>query len=241
MPKHGIRARRASAALLVLLTLLIALPAAAQQRSNKQGDTIHVIQRRPVLQKGRLDLAPRFGVSVNDSMYRSFKVGANANYHFTERFYVGGLFEWYNFGGLLGGTTAMYEDVHRQSRTAPDSAVLNWAAGAELGFAPIVGKFALFNRGILFYDVSLSAGGVWTDSESVAIPTSKGGAGATVSLSARVFLNRWMAVNLEVRDIMFMGHLQGLPDSTLTHVVTTSFGFNFYIPGGFEYADTADE
>jgi outer membrane beta-barrel protein len=241
MPLHGIRVHRLSAALLVLFALLLALPAAAQQRSNKQGDTIHVVQRRPVLQKGRLDIAPRFGMSINDSIHRSFKVGVNGNYHFSERLYVGGLFEWYNFGTVLGGPTTLYRDVNAESRTAADSAVLKYVAGAELGFAPLVGKFALFNRGILFYDVSLTAGGVWTDSASIALPSSISGPGGTVSLNSRVFLNRWMAVNFEVRDVLFMARLRGLADETLTHVVTASLGLNFYIPGSFEYKDAAED
>ncbi|MBA2662939.1 MAG: outer membrane beta-barrel domain-containing protein [Bradymonadaceae bacterium] len=241
MPREGIWASRLAGAMLVCLALLVAQPAMAQQKRTKFSDTIHVVQRKPVLQKGRFDLAPRFGMSLNDSIYRSFKVGTNANYHFTERFYVGGLFEWYNFGGVLGSPTTAYQDIATQTNTRADSAVLNWVGGLELGFAPIVGKFSLFNSAILYYDVSFTAGGIWTDSASIALPSAKGGPGGTVSISNRIFLNRWMAFNFEVRDNIYMATLKGLPDSTLTHAASASLGISLFLPTAFQYSDASDE
>ena len=83
--------------LCTLLLCLFALPAPlfAQQVRKKFKDTIHIVQRKPVLQKGRFELAPRFGMTFNDALYRSFRVGSSANYHITERLFIGGLFDWY--------------------------------------------------------------------------------------------------------------------------------------------------
>lgn len=212
----------------------------AQETVQEFSDTIHVIQRRPVLQKGRLDLAPRFGVNVNDAIYRNFRVGANLNYHFTERFYAGALFDWYDFGEVLGGPTQSFRDVDTESGSRTEAAYLNWAGGAELGFAPLVGKFALFNRGLFFYDVSISAGALFANSASIARPGGQSGLAGTAALTTRVFLNDWMALNLEVRDTIYSAQLRGVPDGVLTHSVSVSGGLSLYLPTSFDYSDSEE-
>lgn len=241
MPRERVWASRLAAITFACVALLLSVPGQAQQKQQKFSDTIHVIQRKPVLQKGRFDLAPRIGLTLNDSIQRNVRVGGNANYHFTERFYAGALFDWYNFGNVLGGPTSAFEEISNETNTNADAAVLNWAGGLELGFVPIVGKFSFFNSAILYYDVGITAGGVWTDSASIALPASKGGFGGTVSLSNRIFLTRWMAVNLEIRDTMFMASLKGLSEKSFTHVASASFGMSFFLPTAFEYSDTVDE
>ncbi len=241
MPRERVWATRLAASTFAFVALFVSVPGQAQQKQQKFSDTIHVIQRKPVLQKGRFDIAPRIGVTFNDAIQRNFRVGANANYHFTERFYVGALFDWYNFGGVLGGQSTAFEEIGTETKTNAEAPVLNWAGGLELGFVPIVGKFSFFNSAILYYDVGITAGGVWTDSASVALPSSKGGAGGTISLSTRIFLNRWMAVNLEVRDVMYMASLKGMTEKSLSHAASASIGMSFFLPTAFKYSDETDE
>ncbi|RAL23752.1 hypothetical protein DL240_06240 [Lujinxingia litoralis] len=216
----------------------VSAPAAAQESVQQFSDTIHVIQRRPVLQKKRLDVSPRFGVNVNDAVYRNFRVGANANFHFSERFYAGLVFDWYNFGDVLGGPTQTFRDVDSEARARTDAAYLNWAGGAELGFAPLVGKFALFNRGLFFYDVSISAGALFANSASIARPGGTSGLAGTAAVTSRVFLNDWMALNLEVRDTIYSAQLRGVSEGVLTHSVSVGAGVSLYLPTSFEYSDS---
>ncbi|QDG54346.1 outer membrane beta-barrel domain-containing protein [Persicimonas caeni] len=227
--------------LIGLLVVIAAQPALAQETTRQEfDDTIHVIQRKPVLQKGRFDLVPRFGVSVNDSLYRHYKVGVNGNYHFSESVYLGGLFEWYNFGDALGGPTDAFNETANETRTNADVAVLNWVGGLELGYKPIVGKFALADSFIIFYDVGLTAGGVGIDAESLALSSGDVTFGGTVSAVSRIFLNDWMAVNLEVRDVIYSADLRGAPGS-LTNIVTVAGGLSLYLPTTFEYSDQVAE
>ena len=223
--------------LLGVLVLLTALPAFAQETTRKEfDDTIHVIQRKPVLQKGRFDLVPRFGISVNDSLYRHFKFGVNGNYHFSENVYLGGLFEWYNFGDALGGPTGAFEETQNETGTAADAAVINWLGGLELGYKPIVGKFAFADSFIVYYDIGLTAGGTYINAESVALPTAEGKFGGTVSAVNRIFFNDWFALNLEVRDVIYSADLRG-EQGALTNVVTVAAGVSLYLPTTFEYSE----
>jgi outer membrane beta-barrel protein len=242
MPKHSMCWTRIAIVMAVGLTLTVgAQPASAQESRQQFSDTIHVVQRKPVLQKGRFDLVPRFGMSINDSMYRSFKIGVNGNYHVSERLYVGGLFEWYNFGGILGGPTSNFKDVNTQTRTTADASYLNWAGGLEVGFVPLAGKFALFNRAILFYDLAITAGGVYADASTIALPASQSGVGGTLSVTNRIFFNRWMAANFEVRDVLYTARLRGQQDKSLAHSVTASVGLSMYFPTTFRYSDEDDQ
>jgi outer membrane beta-barrel protein len=224
-----------------IVMLLIAQPLFAQETARQDfEDTIHVVQRKPVLQKGRFDLVPRFGVSVNDSLYRHYKAGINGNYHFSESVYLGGVFEWYNFGNTLGGPTGAYEETQNETAAAADVAVVNWLGGLELGYKPIVGKFAFADSFIVFYDVGLTAGGAYIDAESVRTPNAQGTFGGTVSAVSRIFFNDWLALNLEVRDVIYQADLRGA-QGVLTNVVTVAAGFSLYVPSSFEYAEPSAE
>ncbi len=234
--------RLGSFALIGVLTLFVASPAFAQDddvEATDYQDTIHVVQPKPVLQKGRFDLSPRIGMTINDAVHRNIMVGAGANFHFTERVYAGALLQWFNFGGVLGGATQTFRDVNAETRGTIDAAYLNWATGAEVGFVPLFGKFAFLNRGIIFYDVSLTAGALFVESSSLSAPAARqNGPAGTISLSTRMFLNRWMALNVEVRDVLFMGTLRGVENQVLTHSVTLGVGMSFYLPTTFEYTES---
>ena len=227
------------------LTMVVGLSSAAAEDKEKEDfeDTIHVIQKKPVLEQQRLEIAPRFGMSVNDSVYRSFKAGANLNYHISERFYLGGLFEWYDFGSALGGPTKTFRKSFDQTSTAPDAPVINWVGALEGGFVPLYGKFALFNAAILYYDVGVTLGAGYLNSESLARPVASGGFGATGSVVGRLCLSDWMALNLNLRDILFPTKLQaggGRTKSTIGNIVMVSAGVSLYFPTTFQYSDSED-
>lgn len=229
------------ASLITVGLLLTALPAAAQSTSRRNfEDTIHVIQRKPVLQQGRVDFVPRFGVSINDSLYRHYKVGINANYNLSESFYLGGIFEWYNFGDTIGGPTGSLEATQNETGAVPDAAVINWLGGLELGYKPIIGKFAFADSFIVFYDLGITAGGAFVNAESVSLPSASGKFGGTVSLVNRIFFNDWMALNLELRDVIFSADLRG-QQGALTNVVTVAAGLSLYLPTSFDYSEPGAE
>ncbi len=238
-----VRTYRSLFAALVVACAAWTVPAhaSAQEDSEEFQDEVHVVQKKPVLVGQRLELAPRFGVSVNDSVYRSFKVGGNLDYHITERLHVGGLFEWYNFGGALGGRTRVFDNTFEVSRTAADAPVVSWAGALEGGFAPIYGKFALFNRTIVHYDFGATLGAGVVNSESLVDPESGVRFGVTGSLYSHLYLNDWLALNVRVRDFLFQSQLaggtRGESVQTFSNLVTVSMGVSLYVPTSFEYAD----
>lgn len=244
MPKPDPVKKAVVGALVALSCLLLfSTTVTAEERAQTgYGDQIHVIQPKPVLQKGRFDLTPRLGVTVNDAVFRNVMVGATGHFHFTERVYAGGLFQWYGLTQFIGGETQTYNDVNAQTTALVDAPYLNWAAGAEVGFVPLFGKFALFNRGIIFYDVSLTAGAVFANAASIASPLlQESNVGGTMSLTTRFFMNDWMALNLEFRDVLYQARLSGVSGTTLSHSVTASLGLSLYLPTTFEYSTSVGQ
>ena len=228
----------------LLLMCAVASTASAQQQVRKKfkKDRIHVLQPKPVLQKKRFELVPRFGLTFNDSVNRNFKVGVNANFHIAEPFYVGGIFEWYNLG-TLGGATNTFKEATSRTGTNVDSAVINYYGGLELGFVPVWGKFSLVNNWVVFYDIAVTAGGLFINAQSLQLPTEKSTGGGTISIAGRMFLNKWIAFNVELRDVLFLADISsgGETVSSFTNVASIGFGFSFYLPTGFEYTERVIE
>jgi outer membrane beta-barrel protein len=227
----------------MVLLCSIAWPQVAQAQlvRKKFKDRVHVIQRKPVLQKKRFDLAPHFGMSINDSVYQSFRVGAKGTYHITERFGIGLGFDWYNFGNVLGGATEAYELAYERARLVADTPQINWAASLEASWVPIFGKFAFLNSALVFYDVTLHGGVAFVNSQSLQLPTANGGVGAIVGITNHIFLSKWLSLNFDISNTMFSATLQGAPDGTLSHVVTLSGGLGIYLPTDFTYAGASED
>ena len=217
---------------------MVVSPATAGETSpGDYGDTVHVIQPKPVLQKGRLDVTPRLGMTINDPLYRNFKIAAHANFHVTERLYLGALFQWYDFGDFIGGDTRTFREINAETQAIPDAPYLNWAGGAELGFVPLFGKFALFNQGVIFYDISVTGGAGVANASSISAPAlNEGGLAGTLSIAGRFFMNDWMAFNVELRDVIYSGNVSGV-GSVMSHSVTLGLGMSFYLPTTFEYGE----
>lgn len=211
----------------------------AQDDPEDYGDAIHVVQPKPVLQQGRINVTPQLGMTINDPLYRGFKIGGKARFHITERFYLGGLFEWHDFGGVLGGPTQTYRDVEAETQATPDAPHLNWGVAGELGFAPMFGKFSIFNRGLIYYNVSVSLGGGTVESGSVATAAADTGPAATLGIGAQFFFNDWMGLDVEVRNVTYEGTIRGEGD-VLSHSWTVGAGISLLFPRSFEYeeADT---
>ncbi|MFB6262962.1 MAG: outer membrane beta-barrel domain-containing protein [Bradymonadaceae bacterium] len=235
--------RQLLAPLAVGLCALLAFPAGADAQVEREEfeDTIHVVQRKPLLEEGRVELVPRIGVSINDTVYRTPDVGLQAHYYIDERIFAGARFDWYEFGGALGGKTKVFDESFRQTRTAPDAAVPRWHASAEGGYTPIYGKFTAFNWAILYYEISGTLGAGVMNAETLVADPSLSWA-ATGSVNFKFFVNDWFAVNFEVRDILFpvtLGTAQSR--DTVANLVTVGAGASFFFPTSFEYPGESPE
>lgn len=228
------------AAVAAVVCVALSVTTVAAQDDGEDTEPVHVVQKKPVLQGQRLEFAPRFGMSVNDSVYRSVKVGGNLNYHFVERAYIGATFDWYDFNEAIGGRTDIYETTTSLTNTAPDAPVLNYFGALEGGFIPVSGKFSLFNAAILYFDLGFSLGAGYANAESIAISEAEGTWGLTGSVFGRLYFNDWLGLNVEVRDVLYPGRVSaggGDIQDTIVNNVSLAVGLSIYLPPSFEYSN----
>jgi outer membrane beta-barrel protein len=231
--------RKWAALLAIVSTLCVSVGTEAYAQDSADDSTaarrkdsnIIVLQRKPFLRKGRVELTPQFGLTVNDSLMEQFELSGSLVYHLNEDFWLGGSFRWYDLGEL-GGPTDAYDTVIVETSSAPDVVELEWYGGADFGWVPLVGKFALFNSFIVYYDASLFLGGGYMQHIQ---PTgdSAGAPAASVGVQQRLFLADWLALTFEVRNTSYM--VETNAGDALNHTTTFSGGASIFVPSTFKY------
>ena len=161
---------------------------------------IVVVPRKPFLKGGRLEMAPFFGMSINDNLIRHFAFGADINFFLSDVLWIGVQGEYF-----VKSFTERDELIGLQYNRIPTLNRYLYGAALNFGYVPVYGKFALFNKWIVPWEIYASAGAGWTRSQ--VIPRNPGDLGwnndlLTVNgaVGSRFFLFDWLTVNFCVRD-----------------------------------------
>jgi outer membrane beta-barrel protein len=231
-------------------------PAAVEDQVVAQDHPIWAVQQVYALRARRLDFQPSFGLSMNDPYVQHQSVSLAATYYITEVLGVGVSFNYY---GFLDAETDLNYSVSRATHQIVP--INKYLLGAQLNFSyvPIYGKFALFREWILHWDVWVIGGGgfIMTRPEPVIDPEYRSFDFSTkfsfnVGLGGRLFLTRFAAIYLELRDYIYPEEIenrtnfQNVADRTnknnwvedgykLTNNVTLHAGVSLFIPFTFDY------
>lgn len=210
------------ALLLVLVTVGIA-PTPAHAQTDTFEENIRIIQQRPFLRRNRVEVAPYFGLSLNDTLFLHLGAGVVANYHILENLFIGGSYVKY-----FSMERSLFETVEEDFRVYPEKWELDFYAGGHIAYVPIYGKFIFAGSAIAHYDVYVIAGaGVTRTSLSDTAVT------GNVGVGTRFFLTRWLTLNFEVRDYIYQEEFKA--GSQIVNNVVLQTGLSFFIPFGFDY------
>jgi outer membrane beta-barrel protein len=207
--------------------------AVAQETKKKEfNDTIIVIQRKPFLRAGRVELEPTFHFSFNDSMVMQLSAGLNFNVHVLEWLYVGLTGAWQDWRFVdreANGFSGSYESVIDATDAIPEVSVVDTYAGAMVGLTPLNGKMAIFNSAVVHWDLSFGLGGgmVYTRANQFT-------GGGMFSIQQRWFLTDWFSMSFDFRGLMYYEEL-GKTEGLFTQL-QAGLGFAFWLPTSFEYA-----
>ena len=217
---------------------------------------IWAVQQVYALRAGRVDLQPSFGISMNDPYVQHQSISVGAAYYITEVLAAGISFNWYRF---LDATTDLNFSLSRAThQTAP---INEYMLGAQLNFTyvPIYGKFAMFKEWILHWDVWVIGGGgfIFTRPIPVIDPEYREFDYQmkfcfNVGIGGRLFLSRFLAIFVELRDYIFPEELESLETYSdeedrrdksrwiddnykLTNNVTLHVGVSLFVPFNFDY------
>jgi outer membrane beta-barrel protein len=251
---------------LLLAALLVAPAAFADKAEDEAGDVSEVDKDsagplrdriRPVsghlfLMDGRFEISPTVGVSVRDAFFTKVLLGAAFTYHFSDAFAA----------SLRGGYTAslisgsaqicnppnadngqppgcrpptMAELTQRADGTPANKAygLMTFVATVDLQWSPLYGKISLFAEKVLNFNMYGLIGpavlmyGPGTGTVTV---------GGNVGVGLRFFINQWLTIRLELRDLIY--NEQGLEVNTtkdsVRNQLMTELGFSMFFPTVFE-------
>jgi len=234
----------------------VTVGAAPGEESELPGHPIWAVQQVYALRAHRVDVQPSFGVSMNDPFvqHQSFNVGAA--FYITEVLAAGISFNWYR--GFNAPTETNFSVSRATHQTVP---INEYMLGAQINFTyvPIYGKFALLKEWILHWDVWVLGGGgfIFTRPYAVIDPEYREfdfgmKFSFNVGIGGRLYLTRFAALFVELRDYIFPEELESLETYStaedrerksdwiddnykLTNNVMLHIGVSLFLPFTFDY------
>ncbi len=214
------------------------------------------VQQIYALKAGRVDLQPTFGVSMNDPYVQHMAVSLAASYYITEVLAAGVSFNFYHW---LNAETNLNFILERATHQAVPINEYSWGGQLNFTYVPMYGKFAMFREWIYHWDVWIIGGGgfIFTRPIPNIDPDYRDFDWDmkfcfNVGIGGRLFLNRFLAISLELRDYIFPEKLEALTAPTtpeerankdnwledgykLTNNVMLHAGVTIFIPFLVEY------
>jgi outer membrane beta-barrel protein len=190
------------------------------------------------LKKGRLELSPSATFSIKDAFYSKYIFGGVLTYHFTETL---GLslragyslptvaaaaqictFDSTGGSAVRGCRRPTFADLEDK---APGKILLT--GGLDVQWAPIYGKMSLLSEQFLHFDLYGIAGA--SAIQYRAPGSTELTAGGNVGVGMRFFVNRWMTVRTEFRDLIYVEKARN-PATTLRNQLLFELGVSFFFP-----------
>jgi len=260
--------RKVIALLLGGIICLPAMARAEKERKSPLTDA-PVIRKRLELRDKRFEFGVGAGVSIGQDFYNALLVMPKLSYHFTDWISlaaVGGLNAtpgWKSsFNNDIDGALPGPNDPTIKSpRKSVGQATMNHIGYVLLGqveFIPLSGKIALLSSLFSYFDFYvLAGGGVVNLAAKDPTPAECANPSATVTtplcqaytkteltgnfgVGAHAFLNHWLAMNLEFRDLLYKNNASGRDVNgdgvTDTHDLEWSnnwifsLNFQFFVP-----------
>lgn len=217
---------------------------------------IWAVQRIYALRARRVDLQPSFGVSLNDPYMQHQSISLAASYYITEVLAVGVSFNFYRW--LEAERNLNFELSRATHQRVPINEYF-WGGQLNFTYVPMYGKFAMFKEWILHWDVWVIGGGgfIFTRPRPKIDPDYRDFDFTmkfcfNVGIGGRLFLSRFLAIYVELRDYIYPEELESLETSSneewrkddsnwldddykLTNNVTLHVGVSLFIPFVFEY------
>jgi|SRR5579883_1638065 len=228
-----------------------------KQEAKKQFNAeIYAVQQIYALRYHRFEIQPYYSITLNDQFVSHNAPGVALNYYITNVLAIG-------VNGNLYAGQNVDGDFNFQNRRATRVAVpLNeyqWGANLNFTYVPMYGKFAAgFGDFIFHYDAYVvgGVGAISTRPIAVIDPDNrnfsfKPKVDFNLGIGLRIFVNRWLAATLEIRDYIYNEQLEALTiahtqqqqqdpgtwfgQTVLTNNVQAQVGLSIFLPFSWEY------
>lgn len=240
--------RRILALALVAAAVLGAPRAAeAQSKSDVFAGRIPPVSGQLYRKAGRLELSLGGDLSLNDAFWNKYFGGVSVGWHFTEHLSValrasGGFAARSGSAVVCSATGGCTEASDPMMWQVPGR--IRMVAGGEVAWAPVYGKLNVLAEQVAHFDLYVVAGAdaVFHDEvidrddvpalvASGGKPGSKTAIGGHVGLGARLFLGEWIAVRVEVRDLVYGVAVPNAGGGTdFQNQIFAQVGVSFFLP-----------
>jgi len=212
---------------------------------------IVVIPRKRFLKGGRFEFSPFAGTSINDILIQHYVFGLDLNFFITDAFSIGLQGDYY-----VKQLTDRESLIGLQYNRIPTLNRYLWSGLLNFGYVPAYGKFALFNKSIVHWEIVVSGGVGITQTEiiprNISFEAFKTNAiTPDVGIGSRFFLFDWLTVNYMFRDYIILDKYEPLnrsasmyasateakahADSKLVNNIMFYVGVGVFLPTSFQY------
>jgi outer membrane beta-barrel protein len=169
----------------------------------KSWEDIVVVPRKAFLKKARVEIAPFAGITLNDPLIRHYSFGGDLNYYITDVLSIG--LEGQYFIKELSERESL---VGLQYYLVPTLNKLKYHYALAFGYVPGYGKFGLFNKWIVHWDLTFALGIGFMHTEI--IPRAFGdkafdnrNIAGHIGVGVRLFVLDWLTLSVTFRDYMY--------------------------------------
>ncbi|HEY8926695.1 MAG TPA: outer membrane beta-barrel domain-containing protein [Polyangia bacterium] len=212
---------------------------------------IVVIPRKRFLKGGRFEFSPFAGTSINDILIQHYVFGLDLNFFITDAFSIGLQGDYY-----VKQLTDRESLIGLQYNRIPTLNRYLWSGLLNFGYVPAYGKFALFNKSIVHWEIVVSGGVGITQTEIIPRnisfePFKTNAITPDVGIGSRFFLFDWLTVNYMFRDYIILDKYEPLnrsadlyksgadakahADSKLVNNIMFYVGVGMFLPTSFQY------
>jgi outer membrane beta-barrel protein len=216
---------------------------------------IYAVQQIYALRTRRFELQPYWSFSLNDQFVTHTGPGLAANYYITNVLAIGlnGTF----YDGLNSDSDFNFENRRAAHIGVPLNEYFG-QANVNFTYVPVYGKFAGFSNFIFHYDAYVLGGLGIIDTRPIPVidPDNRNFSfkpklDFSVGVGLRIFLNRWFAAILEIRDYLYSEQIENTQVAASTaqqqnpatwfgpNIFTNDFqaqvGVSIFLPVSWEY------
>jgi outer membrane beta-barrel protein len=223
-----------------------------KDRTGPLRDRVRPVSGHMFLKKGRLEISPSATLSLRDAFFSKYIAGLSATYHPLETLGIS-LRVGYAMNAVAGAAQICKFPLPEEGGPPPQRSCaspsmeeldgqapgqLTLLAGADVQWAPIYGKLSLMAEKVVHFDLYgiVGASGVQyrgPDKSTTTGAKSYFTPGGNVGVGARFFLNRWVTLRTEVRDLIYVEQSRG-SDTFLRNQLLFELGVSFFFLSGSE-------
>ncbi len=204
-------------------------------------ERVHPVSGHLFLKKGRFEFSPSATLSLTDAFFSKYIFGGTLTYHPFETLgvslragysipTVSGTAQICTFTEGTGGSTTRgcrlptVEEL--RARSAPGE--IRLIGGLDVQWAPIYGKISLLAEQFLHFDL-YGVGGATAVQYRGPDQSAQLTMGGNVGVGMRFFVNRWMTVRTEFRDLIYVEKAVN-PSQMLRNQLLFELGVSFFFP-----------